>query len=140
MHNYALQPSGTVSRARELRRNETAAEKILRRALRTNFPGAKFRRQVPFGPYFIDFLSFSSKLIVEVDGSQHAEAVEYDTRRTTFLSERGYRVRRFWNNEVLENLDGVLTEIGANLSPSPSHAAAQRGPLPLPVGEGNKEF
>ena len=139
MHNYARLPSGTISRARELRRNETDAEKVLRRALRASFPNAKFRRQVPFGPYFVDFLCFSSKLIVEIDGSQHVEAADYDSRRTHYLEAEGYRVLRFWNNEVLENLDGVLTAIGVKLSPSPSHAAAQRGALPLPVGEGIME-
>ena len=139
MRNYARLPSGTVSRARELRRNETDAEKLLRRALRASFPNAKFRRQVPPGPYFVDFLCFAAKLIVEIDGGQHAEAADYDNRRTHYLGAQGYRVLRFWNNEILEDLDGVLTAIGALLSPSPSHAAAQRGALPLPMGEGIME-
>jgi very-short-patch-repair endonuclease len=130
-------PSGTIPRARELRRNATDAEKRLWRALREKLPHAKFRRQVPHGPYFADFLSFSARLLIEVDGGQHAEQAEYDAARTRYLESQGYRVLRLWNNDVLQNLEGVLSVISASLSPSPSHAS--RGPLPLPPGEGTKE-
>ena len=137
MRNYDGQPSGTLTRARDLRRGATDAEKRLWRALRDAFPQAKFRRQVPHGPYFADFLSFSARLIVEADGGQHADATEYDAVRTRYLEAQGYRVLRFWNDDVLSNTDGVLRIISEHLSPSPSHAS--RGPLPLPSGEGFKD-
>lgn len=81
------------------------------RALREKLPGTKWRRQVPIGPYFADFLCFSAKLIVEIDGGQHAEAVDYDQRRTCFPEAQGYRILRFWNNDVMENMEGVLAQI-----------------------------
>ena len=109
MRNYAQLPSGSVPRARRLRRDATDAEKALWRGIRETLPRAKFRRQVPHGPYFVDFLSFQAKLIVEVDGGQHAEAAHYDASRTRYLEAQGYRVLRFWNNDVLENIDGVLS-------------------------------
>jgi very-short-patch-repair endonuclease len=137
LRTYHNRPSGTVSRARELRRNATDAEKALWRGLREHLPQAKFRRQVPVGAYFADFYSFSARLIIEVDGGQHDEAQSYDAARTRFLESQGYRVIRFWNNDVLTNIEGVLGTIAENLSPSPSHAV--RGPLPLPLGEGNTE-
>jgi very-short-patch-repair endonuclease len=115
MRNYRTLPSGSVDRARELRKNATEAEKRLRRALRDAFPAAKFRYQVPFGPYFVDFLSFSLKLIVEVDGGQHSEAATYDAARTRFLEDEGCTVLRFWNNDVLTNTDGVIAQISLSL-------------------------
>jgi len=130
---YANQPSGTIDRARELRRNSTEVEKRLWRALREKLPHVKWRRQMPIGPYFADFACFAEHLIVELDGGQHAEAVEYDRARTRFIEQQGYRVMRFWNNDVAENLAGVLEMIAAALSPSPSQPAA--GSLPLPMGE-----
>jgi len=158
MRNYRNLPSGSVDRARDLRKNATEAEKRLRRALREAFPAIKFRFQVPYGLYFADFLSFGAKLIIEVDGGQHSEAATYDAARTRFFEGEGYRVLRFWNNDVLENTDGVIAQISLSLreregapkarkgegdqapnlsaSPSPSHAATPRGPLPLPKGEG----
>ena len=137
MRNYRALPSGTVPRARDLRRNATDAEKRFWRALREKLPHAKFRRQVPHGPYFADFLSFSAKLIIEVDGGQHANQATYDAVRTRYLESQGFRVLRLWDNDVLQNLEGVLSVISASLSPSPSHAS--RGPLPLPMGEGFTE-
>jgi very-short-patch-repair endonuclease len=96
-----------------LRKNATDAEKRLWRALRESFPEAKFRRQSLVSPYYPDFLSFRHMLIVEVDGGQHSE--EVDARRTLFLEAKGYRVIRFWNNEVLSNTDGVLQVIAQAL-------------------------
>lgn len=90
--------------------------------MREAFPEAKFRFQVPYGPYYADFLCFAAKLIIEVDGGQHAEAVEYDAARTRYLEAQGYKVLRFWNNDIFENLDGVLSIIATALSPSPSQA------------------
>ena len=112
-----------LARARRLRRDMTEAEARLWYALRERLPELKFRRQVPFGSYTADFASHGAKLIVEVDGGQHAESADADSERTRFLNAEGYRVLRFWNNEVMQNLDGVLTVV----------AAARPSPL---VGEG----
>jgi very-short-patch-repair endonuclease len=75
--------------------------------------GEKFRRQQPIGPYIVDFINFDNKLVIEIDGGQHndEEMGKKDTDRTMWLRENGYRVLRFWNNEVLHNIDGVLEEI-----------------------------
>ncbi len=102
-----------VSRnARSLRANQTEAEALLWRRLRDRqLAGAKFRRQVPIGPYVADFVCYASKLVVELDGGQHAENVEADTTRTAWLEDRGFRVLRFWNHDVLANPDGVLERI-----------------------------
>ena len=108
----------TVARSRALRRDMTDAELALWRGLRESLPDARFRSQVPFGPYYADFASHRCRLVIELDGSQHGERVDYDAARTHFLNGEGYRVLRFWNNEVLSNLDGVLTVI-ANAIPSP---------------------
>ena len=111
-------PSARIMRARELRRNATPTEAKLWRAVREAFPAARFRRQVPLGPFFADFCSHGARLIVELDGGQHAIAVEQDAARTAFLNGEGYRLLRFWNYDVVENLAGVLETIAANL-PSP---------------------
>jgi very-short-patch-repair endonuclease len=113
-------PHLPVAGARRLRREMTEAEQRLWRALREVFPDAHFRHQVPFGPYYADFASHGARLVLEVDGGQHGtEASQaYDAERTRFLEGEGYRVLRFWNNEVLGNLDGVLTVIAAQI-PSP---------------------
>ena len=103
-----------VGCARQLRRKQTDAEKALWAKLRNRqLQGVKFRRQQPMGSYIVDFVSFEKKLIIEIDGGQHNEdkAKERDTERTTRLRERGYRVIRFWNNEVPMNLGGVLERI-----------------------------
>jgi very-short-patch-repair endonuclease len=78
--------------------------------------GLKFRRQVPVGPYVADFLCKEAMLIIEVDGGQHATQVEYDQSRDEFLRANGYQVVRFWNNEVLKNIDGVLEELNRTLT------------------------
>jgi very-short-patch-repair endonuclease len=107
-----------VARSRALRREMTPAERALRAGLRRAFPAAHFRSQVPIGPYYADFASHGSRLILEVDGSQHGDAARYDAERTAFLESQGYRVLRFWNNQVLGELESVLTAIAAHL-PSP---------------------
>ena len=129
MKAYAKAPSGTVDRARRLRRDATDAEKRLWRALREKLPAAKFRRQSPVGPFFADFLSFRLKLIVELDGGQHAEAdaVEADARRTRYLEREGYTVLRFWNNEVLSNTDGVIAQISLSLGEREGAPQAREG-------------
>jgi adenine-specific DNA-methyltransferase len=73
--------------------------------------GAKFRRQVPIGNYIVDFVCQEAKLVVELDGGQHADQVAYDTARTEWLVSVGYRVLRFWNTDLTENEEGVLTAI-----------------------------
>ncbi len=116
MKRLSLKPDA-IGRARRLWRHSTDAEALIWRALRESLPHEKWRRQVPLGPYFADFASHCAKLIIEVDGSQHAVGVEADAARTSFLKSQGYRVLRFWNNEVLQNLDGVLATIAKALSP-----------------------
>jgi very-short-patch-repair endonuclease len=120
-------------RARALRNNPTEAETRLWRALRRRQIGdARFRRQVPIGPYVADFSCLSARLIVELDGSQHAERAPGDVRRDAWFTARGYRTLRFWNNQVFENLDGVIKTIAAALE-SPPHPDP-----PPPGGRENK--
>jgi very-short-patch-repair endonuclease len=92
--------------------------------------GWKWKRQVPWGPYFLDFLCRDARLVVEVDGGQHASQLAYDARRTAYLARSGLRVLRFWNSDVLTNGDGVcLTILDA--------CGGERGmpsPYPLPLG------
>jgi len=113
MRTYQGQPSGTVARARDLRRNATEAERRLWTGLRQTFPALRFRRQVPVGPYFVDFLSVRAGLVIEVDGGQHDGDAAYDARRTAILNRHGFRVERFWNDDVLTNLNGVLQQLAA---------------------------
>ena len=97
----------TLAKARRLRADMTEAEKRMWYLLRRGqFGGLKFRRQVPIGPYIIDFACLSERLVIELDGGQHDANAEEDARRTAWLEAQGYRVLRFWNNEVFENLDG----------------------------------
>jgi very-short-patch-repair endonuclease len=92
-----------------------AERKLWTRLRNRGAAGAKFRRQVPMGSFFADFACVERRLIVEVDGGQHADAGAADQRRTRALSDHGYTVLRFWNSEVLQNLDGVLAKIEAAL-------------------------
>ena len=115
----------SVARSRALRREMTPAERVLWRGLREAFARLHFRKQVPFGPYYADFASHGAKLVIELDGGQHGEAEGYDEARTKFLNGEGYRVLRFWNNEVLRNLDGVLTVIASHI---PSPLVGEGGP------------
>jgi len=103
-----------VSFARELRQQHTNAERALWMKLRNReLEGVKFRRQQPIGPYIVDFVSLQRRLIIEIDGGQHNEEreKERDEERTMSLEERGYRIMRFWNNEVMTNPEGVLERI-----------------------------
>lgn len=100
-----------TARARQLRQNQTAAEKKLWYALRARrFQGLKFRRQVPIGPFIVDFYCAEHRLIVEADGGQHADNPN-DIERDQWLSQQGYRVLRYWNPDILGNLLGVLTHL-----------------------------
>jgi very-short-patch-repair endonuclease len=92
----------------------------------------KFRRQVTIGPYVVDFCCESARLIVELDGGQHATQQEQDAKRTEALEAQGYLVLRFWNNEVLQNIGGVLQSIVDILRAVPPH------PSLSPMGRGNR--
>jgi very-short-patch-repair endonuclease len=115
--------SDLVVRARRLRRDQTEAEARLWRALRDGqLNGIGFRRQHPVAGFVVDFYAPQQKLIVELDGGQHDEPEQrvFDEKRTQILQQQGHRVIRFWNNEVFENLDGVLEEIWRAASNLPS--------------------
>jgi very-short-patch-repair endonuclease len=120
-----------IGRARELRGKSTDAERKLWRRLRNRqLEGLKFRRQVPLLGFYADFYCESANLVVELDGGQHAAQTEGDAMRTKVLQDAGILVLRFWNNEVLENLEGVLVEIIRITKAASPH------PVPLPLGEG----
>lgn len=103
-----------TSTARKLRNNLTDAESRLWYVLRLNNIGVKFRRQVQIGNYIVDFVCFEKKLVLEIDGGQHANSPQ-DKQRDKWLESQGFKVLRFWNNEVLENRDGVVEKIIASL-------------------------
>jgi len=116
-----------------LRKAPTDAESLLWYHLRDRrLAGHKFRRQRPIGPYFADFACLDAMLVIELDGGQHAGAVEYDQRRTDLMKAEGFRVLRFWNNEVLAQTEAVLEIILRALDES---ASPHPNPLPL-AGEG----
>jgi very-short-patch-repair endonuclease len=100
--------------ARELRRRQTEAERTLWSRLRNRqLEGVKFRRQQPVGPFIVDFACLERKIVVEIDDGQHADEdmLESDQARTRWLEGAGYRTLRFWNSDVLRNVEGVLLEI-----------------------------
>jgi 16S rRNA processing protein RimM len=113
---------------RQLRRNMTKAEKIFWFQVRNRrFENLKFKRQFPIPPYIVDFICEDHNLIIEIDGGQHNES-ETDQVRDKFLQDNGYKILRFWNNDVLNNIEGVMMKISNHLSiPSPR---------PSPKGEG----
>jgi very-short-patch-repair endonuclease len=133
-----------TARARKLRRERTEAEEALWQRVRAGrLLGYKFRTQAPIGRYHPDFCCPAAKLIVELDGSQHAEsdAITYDAERTAFLESQGYRVLRFWNNDVLTDMDAVVSAILRALSgdlPLPAQALPE-SPSPL-QGEGKADI
>jgi very-short-patch-repair endonuclease len=106
-----------TSIARKLRNNLTDAEKHLWYELRMKNLGVKFRRQVAIGKYIVDFACFDPKVVIEIDGGQHANS-QTDLVRDSWLASQGFKILRFWNNEVLENRDGVLLNIKDVLTPS----------------------
>ncbi len=96
--------------ARALRTNMTEAERAIWQYLRAEQMGVKFRRQAPIGRYIVDFACFSHKLVIEIDGGQHVDSAS-DGERDAFLVSQGFKVLRFWNNEVLQQLDGVYDTV-----------------------------
>ena len=101
-----------TANGRQLRQNMTLAEQRLWRHLRgKRLAGYKFRRQQPLGTYILDFVCIEAKLAIEIDGGQHAEQTACDAQRTRYLQQRGFTVLRFWNNEVLQQTEAVLTAI-----------------------------
>jgi very-short-patch-repair endonuclease len=98
--------------ARTLRKNSTDAEQRLWSRLRgRQLDGCRFRRQAPLGPYVADFVCFAARLVIEIDGGQHSWRANEDAARTSWFEPNGFRVLRFWNNEVLGDLEGVLETI-----------------------------
>jgi very-short-patch-repair endonuclease len=112
-----------ISLSRNLRKRQTDAENLIWRHLRRKqVEGLRFRRQHPIGKYIVDFVCLEKLLILEIDGGQHAIEKEKDSLRDNWLIPEGYRILKFWNNEVFENLPGVLETIRLNclnLSDSP---------------------
>ena len=130
-----------ISRARRLRRDSTRSELFLWNKIRARqLGGLKFVRQEPVGRYVVDFICRDRRVIVEVDGGQHATS-ESDHVRDQWLRHHNYRVLRFWNNDVLQNTEGVLeTILDTLLVESPPHPAAF-GDRPLPqAGRGNERL
>lgn len=107
--------------ARKLRKNSTKTEEYLWRYLKNRYiEGFKFRRQEPIGQYVVDFVNFKNKIIVELDGGQHIIMKAKDHERDRWLKKQGFKVLRFWDNEVLRNIEGVLETIRRELlSPHP---------------------
>ena len=96
------------TKVRQLRKNITEAECTLWKYLRLRqFEGHKFRRQQPIGKYIVDFVCFEKRLVVEVDGGQHSEQIDYDLKRSAWLEKQGFRVLRFWDNQVLKEIEGI---------------------------------
>ena len=126
----------TLAKAKRLRRDMTDAERRLWSVLRNSqINGAKFRRQQPIGPFIADFICQERRLIIEADGGQHAESAS-DARRTAFLETKGYRVLRFWNDDILTNIDGVAQAIAAALATPHPARALRESPSPS-GGEGS---
>jgi len=116
----------TLEYAKELRRKMTTQETLLWKRLRNRQLGNfKFRKQQPLGPFIADFVCQERKLVIEADGSQHSENIS-DARRDRWLEAQGYIVLRFWNNEINENLDGVLMAILKALSQNPLPTTTKR--------------
>ena len=124
------------SRPQQLRTNATEAERRIWYFFRNRqFEKFKFRRQHPIGVYIVDFVCLEQKLIVELDGGQHVEQAQYDARRTNALIEKGFRVLRYWNNDVLNNTNAVLETILAELNACPSLAVRAPAGKPEPFDE-----
>ncbi len=127
--------------ARELRGNATDAERVLWRRLLSDQLGARFRRQHPLGPYVLDFACVAQRMVIEVDGGQHNGSA-HDAARDAWLSSKGWHVLRFWNNDVMNNIDGVLTVIVQALAeppPQPSPLQGEGANTPSPCKEEGRD-
>ena len=120
--------------ARHMRAQPTDAERKLWRHLRHDIElsGSHFRRQALIGRYIVDFASRKARLVIELDGGQHNERAAIDELRTRQIEAAGYRVMRFWNHDVLENLEGVLTVIQSALTPAPDPSPQGGGERTVP--------
>jgi very-short-patch-repair endonuclease len=131
---HAQSKSSIQRNARQLRRHMTDAELALWRRLRGEQLGVKFRRQHPYLEFILDFVCLERKLVIEVDGAQHMNQTAYDEARSAVLKGAGFRLMRFWDNDVLVNTDAVLEAIYVELG------AVERKPIPTPAppleGEG----
>jgi very-short-patch-repair endonuclease len=124
-----------VKRSRELRKNPTDAERKLWQHLRDKqLENFRFRRQRPIGNYIVDFICLEANLVVELDGGQHADQQQYDLKRTAYLTAEGLKVLRYWNNDVMQNIEGVLENIRAALM----QGATQRTPSQPSPREGKE--
>ena len=135
-------PAISIVRARELRRDATDAERRMWRLLREFAPDARFRRQVPTRHCIADFASHRARIVIEIDGGQHSH--ESDEARTAIIESEGYRVLRFWNNEVLENGEGCMIRLHSLLGrdhPYPTSASQQadKPSYPSPIKGEEKE-
>ena len=121
---------------KSLRKRLTDAEKVLWKHLRAKqLQGLKFRRQEPIGKYVVDFVCYQKRIVVEVDGGQHSKESSKDEERDRWFQKEGYKVLRFWNNDVLTNTDGVLEVIMKNVSPSPGPSHRGRGKNQIRYGK-----
>lgn len=124
-------PINLTDAAKELRRNSTDAERLLWQRLKAKqINGLKFRRQEQIGRFIADFVCYEKSIIIEADGSQHALEEEKDAERTQWLNSQGFTVLRFWNNEILTNIEGVMEVIRMQCD----------APLPSPLPRGEREF
>ena len=128
LRDRSIQPQNRI-RARAMRLSPTDAERKLWWNLRHRvvLPTSHFRRQVRLGHYIVDFACHDLKIVIEIDGGQHAEQMERDARRTEFLKSEGYRVLRFWNTDVLTNIEGVLEVIQSAVLATPTPPPPHKG-------------
>ncbi len=127
-----------VQRARELRKNPTDTERKLWHHIRDKqIENFRFRRQRPIGKYIVDFICLEANLVIELDGGQHANQQQYDDERTKYLISQGLHVLRYWNNDVMQNIEGVLADIRAALiQRTPSQPSPREGKeLIVPIEE-----
>jgi very-short-patch-repair endonuclease len=116
------------TKQRHLRKNPTDAERVLWRHLRLRqIEGCKFRRQVPLGNYIADFVCFEKRLIIELDGGQHAAQAEQDAKRDAWMEADGFNMLRFWNHQVLREIESVLEAIRLKLNSPPTSILPRKG-------------